>query len=108
MNGHSSLFVVLVYTATVFTDILYIDNEPLLHHKQTTEAESHLPLSSLFAQSDKYKCLMKGRHLNCHEDDQEKDNSPPPKVYFGPRFQKIHLALPRRELKEVTIFNIYN
>lgn len=75
---------------------MYIDgaNNFAASHSSSNNGDdesSHLPLSALFSQSDRYKCLVGG----CKKKEKKQE-----KVYYGPRFQQIHLALPRREYTE--------
>lgn len=138
----------LLQFATVFSEIIKFEKSGIVGIGKTATSTSsssedsndktqHLPLSSLFSQSDKYKCLIEGKKELCTQDDihymekkfggqqsapsnhgdrgmtnspsgnkysgdkkedeHEKDN----KIYFGPRYQPVHLALPRREMKKV-------
>ena len=94
---------------------------------KSVEDHGHLPLSSLFSQSDRYKCLIEGNKNLCSTNDVEYLNtkfgvaatpnhdsglkiqeqelehivvqqSEYKNDVFGPRNQQIHLQLPRRAL----------
>ncbi|XP_066929960.1 transmembrane prolyl 4-hydroxylase-like [Clytia hemisphaerica] len=100
--------------------------------KDDGNAETHLPLSSLFSQSDRYACLIEGKKEKCSKDDVSymkdkfgEDVTPlqygvtkapnsnkmveetvsemnkDGKVYFGPRYQPVHLYLPRKAMYQV-------
>ena len=100
--------------------------------KDDGKVDTHLPLSSLFSQSDRYACLIEGKKEKCSKDDvnymknklgegvtpQQTHVAEAPnsdkivdealsemkrdgKVYFGPRYQPIHLHLPRRAMYQV-------
>ena len=96
-------FAVIVLNIYVFdAEIVYFDTKSGGVIKDEDRAKNtadtygaHLPLSALFKQSSKYNCIINDG--KCQGDGQYHE----PKVYFGPRHQKIHLALPRTEMKEV-------
>ena len=96
-------FAVIVLNIYVFdAEIVYFDTKSGGVIKDEDRAKNtadtygaHLPLSALFKQSSKYNCII--NYGECQGDGQDHE----PKVYFGPRHQKIHLALPRTEMKEV-------
>ena len=67
----------------------------------TADQPGPLPLSDLFRQSDKYKCLANSKDGSCGRDEAYDEHDDTNKVYFGPRFQKVHLALPRRNAIKV-------
>lgn len=148
------LCICVVYTAStlvVFSKIIEFEKGGIAGMGQTSagghqgsnaddDGVSHLPLSSLFSQSDKYKCLIEGNRELCTQDDLNymkkkfgakemssanaagnvnTENSGIGKGYnnndvgadgheegakrryFGPRYQPIHLALQKREIKKV-------
>ncbi|XP_065657221.1 transmembrane prolyl 4-hydroxylase isoform X2 [Hydra vulgaris] len=79
--------------------ILTIDKTSINENSQISD---YLPLSGLFAQSNKYQCKIKGDIEACKKEELINLSSKDKKnKVFGPRFQKVHLALARRELKEV-------
>jgi len=97
------------------------------HDGKSEKDHGHLPLSSLFSQSDRYKCLIEGKNNFCSTHDVEYLNnkfgatatqshdsdheileqknehvtivdSDQKNGVFGPRNQKVYLQLPRRAM----------
>ena len=101
-------FAVILFNIYVFdAEILYFDTKHGAVTKDENTAKNsedtygaHLPLSVLFKQSSKYNCMKNDGE--CQGDGQDHEA----KVYFGPRHQKIHLALPRTEMKEVWFWSL--
>ena len=146
MNLLTRTLCVLLATILCNTDadILTFEKSGLPDHattKHDKNEESHLPLSSLFSQSDRYKCLIEGKKELCTNDDvtymkekfgadvtqeqphatqssnvktkaeQEYNDTPDVKndgvregkeIFYGPRFQPVHLHLPRKAMYRVS------
>ena len=144
------LALLTIAAAPIYADIITFEKSGLPQASQpdsggakqdgTDNEEMHLPLSSLFSQSDRYKCMIQGKKHLCTQDDHkymrekfgdsdetldegaQKESGPSQqpdtkveqehynsdihtnkhiKPVIGPRYQPIHLHLPRKAMYQV-------